>query len=384
MIQALVQHKQVPRVCLSRSFRHAFWHHFLRYFAWPSRQTLSVTCLIRVGGSRVFQKYIIIRCYLMARFDLFVSLTRMVWMELYRYGDMVPKTIAGKVVGGVCSLSGVLVIALPVPVIVSNFSRIYHQNQRADKRKAQKASFAFSLYFSPSIRFILSGFDLPPHLHHSSLSCPKAPSCPRHFSSDTSAGPLISQRSNRISTHLIHWVVNAGNTHTHKKGFKRLSDVSYGMRCSLLSPPPNPIIILFFVSFSLILIKQKARLARIRLAKATSGAAFLSKKRAVESRLLAQESGLGLDGDNGAGGGDDQHWLREEDIFELQHHHLLRCLEKATVSFLFSPPISLCYFKRERDSTWTYVYGTTSGGHSCPFMNYRFAYTSSSDSLMSC
>ena len=77
---------------------------------------------------------------------------------------------------------------------------------------------------------------------------------------------------------------------------------------------------------------QKARLARIRLAKATSGAAFLSKKRAVESRLLAQESGLGMDGENGAGGADDQHWLREEDIFELQHHHLLRCLEKATVS----------------------------------------------------
>lgn len=56
----------------------------------------------------------------------------------YSYGDMVPETIAGKIVGGVCSLSGVLVIALPVPVIVSNFSRIYHQNQRADKRKAQR------------------------------------------------------------------------------------------------------------------------------------------------------------------------------------------------------------------------------------------------------
>ncbi|KAJ8410405.1 hypothetical protein AAFF_G00203860 [Aldrovandia affinis] len=54
------------------------------------------------------------------------------------YGDMVPKTIAGKVFGSICSLSGVLVIALPVPVIVSNFSRIYHQNQRADKRRAQK------------------------------------------------------------------------------------------------------------------------------------------------------------------------------------------------------------------------------------------------------
>jgi len=56
---------------------------------------------------------------------------------------MVPETIAGKIVGGVCSLSGVLVIALPVPVIVSNFSRIYHQNQRADKRKAQRVSFFF-------------------------------------------------------------------------------------------------------------------------------------------------------------------------------------------------------------------------------------------------
>ena len=53
---------------------------------------------------------------------------------------MVPNTMLGKIIGGVCSLSGVLVIALPVPVIVSNFSRIYHQNQRADKRKAQKVS----------------------------------------------------------------------------------------------------------------------------------------------------------------------------------------------------------------------------------------------------
>ncbi|XP_029678501.1 potassium voltage-gated channel protein Shal isoform X4 [Formica exsecta] len=124
-----------------------------------------------------------------------------VTMTTLGYGDMVPKTIAGKIVGGVCSLSGVLVIALPVPVIVSNFSRIYHQNQRADKRKAQR----------------------------------------------------------------------------------------------------------------------KARLARIRIAKASSGAAFVSKKKAAEARLAAQESGLHLD-----------ELYKEEDIFELQHHHLLRCLEKTT------------------------------------------------------
>lgn len=66
---------------------------------------------------------------------------------------------------------------------------------------------------------------------------------------------------------------------------------------------------------------QKARLARIRIAKASSGAAFVNKKKAAEARLAAQESGIELD-DN----------YREEDIFELQHHHLLRCLEKTTVS----------------------------------------------------
>lgn len=64
-----------------------------------------------------------------------------------RYGDMVPSTIPGRLVGGLCSLSGVLVIALPVPVIVSNFSRIYSQNQRADKRKAQQVYNNILMYF---------------------------------------------------------------------------------------------------------------------------------------------------------------------------------------------------------------------------------------------
>eukprot|EP00093_Oithona_nana_P012658 12658.XXX_813022_807802_1 [CDS] Oithona nana genome sequencing. len=123
-----------------------------------------------------------------------------VTMTTLGYGDMVPNTSIGKMIGGICSLSGVLVIALPVPVIVSNFSRIYHQNQRADKRKAQK----------------------------------------------------------------------------------------------------------------------KARLARIQIAKATSGAAFVSKKKAAEAKMAAKAAGMPVD-DN-----------FKEDVFELQHHHLLRCLEKTT------------------------------------------------------
>lgn len=68
---------------------------------------------------------------------------------------MVPKTIVGKVFGSICSLSGVLVIALPVPVIVSNFSRIYHQSQRAEKRRAQRV-LTLPLPLPLSSRFSLS------------------------------------------------------------------------------------------------------------------------------------------------------------------------------------------------------------------------------------
>ena len=61
-----------------------------------------------------------------------------VTMTTLGYGSMVPKTPLGMIIGSFCSLSGVLTIALPVPVIVSSFSRIYQQNQRSDKRQLQK------------------------------------------------------------------------------------------------------------------------------------------------------------------------------------------------------------------------------------------------------
>ena len=52
-----------------------------------------------------------------------------VTMTTLGYGDMVPHTFAGQIIGSLCALSGLLTIALPVPVIVSNFSLYYHHYQ---------------------------------------------------------------------------------------------------------------------------------------------------------------------------------------------------------------------------------------------------------------
>lgn len=56
------------------------------------------------------------------------------------------------------------------------------------------------------------------------------------------------------------------------------------------------------------------------MAKNASGAAFISSKKRAEERLRAKESGIELDD-------------APENFLEMQHHHLLSCLEKTTVSF---------------------------------------------------
>lgn len=66
---------------------------------------------------------------------------------------------------------------------------------------------------------------------------------------------------------------------------------------------------------------QKTRLARIHAAKVLANKTFLQGKQKAEALLMARESGL-----------DNTEELNDVDVFQLQHHHFLTCLERTTVS----------------------------------------------------
>ncbi len=60
-------------------------------------------------------------------------------MTTVGYGDVVPQTLVGCIIGGVCALCGMFVTGLPIPVIASNFNLYYTYAKLRERMRSRKS-----------------------------------------------------------------------------------------------------------------------------------------------------------------------------------------------------------------------------------------------------
>ena len=97
---------------------------------------LVILCLFCcIYGSLVFYVEIV--------YDNFMNIPQGLWwavvtMTTVGYGDIHPVSIGGYFVGTVCAITGLVVVAMPVPIIVQNFGRYYYAVQTCERLQQQQ------------------------------------------------------------------------------------------------------------------------------------------------------------------------------------------------------------------------------------------------------
>ncbi|CAB4012877.1 potassium voltage-gated channel subfamily A member 7-like [Paramuricea clavata] len=186
--------------------RHSRGLYILGHTLKSSRSELFMLLLFMIMGVILFASGVYY-CENTENTEQFPSIPHSFWwaivtMTTVGYGDVSPKTNPGKVIGAMCALSGVLAIALPVPVIVSNFEYYYKEElarqiaeqSRQERRAREENANHISLQIPPPLSSSISNIDQeilelkgvkPAHSrqdlgnHYSKLSPKTTPSTPR-------------------------------------------------------------------------------------------------------------------------------------------------------------------------------------------------------------